>query len=87
MVIVPLKGESEGGIYKSTRDVDHVVPMAYRDRVVVIRPRHRLPFGFTERRWDKLAQLMTLGDLRTREVLSRRIASGDGADPRRRRFA
>jgi predicted acylesterase/phospholipase RssA len=69
VVLVPMKGESEGGIYKSTRDVDHVIPMAYRDRVVVIRPRHRLPVSFTERRWEKLAQLMHVGDLRTREVL------------------
>jgi len=69
VVLVPMKGESEGGIYKSTRDVDHVIPPMYRDRVVVIRPRHRLPFSFTERRWEKLAQLMLIGDLRTREVL------------------
>ena len=69
VVLVPLKGESEGGIYKNTRDVDHVIPERYRDRVVVIRPRHRLPYSFTERRWGKLTELMTLGDLRTREVL------------------
>jgi predicted acylesterase/phospholipase RssA len=69
VVLVPLKGESEGGIYKSTRDVDHVIPAQYRDRVVVIRPRHRVPYSFTERRWEKLSELMTLGDLRTREVL------------------
>jgi predicted acylesterase/phospholipase RssA len=69
VVLVPVKGESEGGIYKNTRDVDHVIPPAYRDRVVVIRPRHRLPFSFTERRWEKLEQLMHVGDLRAREVL------------------
>jgi predicted acylesterase/phospholipase RssA len=69
VVLVPVKGESEGGIYKNTRDVDHVIPLAYRDRVVVIRPRHRLPFSFTERRWEKLEQLMHVGDLRAREVL------------------
>jgi predicted acylesterase/phospholipase RssA len=69
VVLVPLKGESEGGIYKGTHDVDHVIPAAYRDRVVVIRPRHRVPVSFTERRWEKLAGLVTLGDLRTREVL------------------
>jgi len=69
VVLMPLKGESEGGIYKNTRDVDHVVPAADRDRVVVIRPRHRLPVSFTERRWDALAHLMYVGDLRTREVL------------------
>ena len=69
VVLVPLKGESEGGIYKSTRDADHVIPAEYRDRVVVIRPRHRVPYSFTERRWDRLRDLITLGDLRTREVL------------------
>lgn len=69
VVLVPMKGESEGGIYKSTKDVDHVIPPQYRDRVVVIRPRHRLPFSFTEKRWEKLAHLMYVGDLRTREVL------------------
>ena len=69
VVLVTLKGESEGGIYKSTRDLDHVIPAALRDRVIVIRPRHRVPYGFLERRWPKLAELITLGDLRTREVL------------------
>lgn len=69
VVLVPMKGESEGGIYKSTRDTDHVIPPEYRDRVIVIRPRHRLPYSFTEKRWDKLRELITLGDLRTREVL------------------
>lgn len=69
VVLVSLKGESEGGIYKSTRDVDHVIPAEYRDRVVVIRPRHRVPHGFTDRRWEKLRELVALGDLRTREVL------------------
>jgi predicted acylesterase/phospholipase RssA len=69
VVLVPMKGESEGGIYKSTRDTDHVIPQQYRDRVVVIRPRHRLPYSFTEKRWDKIQELITLGDLRAREVL------------------
>lgn len=69
VVLVAMKGESEGGIYKNTRDTDHVIPDEYRDRVVVIRPRHRLPYSFTERRWHKLRELVHLGDLRTREVL------------------
>jgi predicted acylesterase/phospholipase RssA len=69
VVLVAMKGESEGGIYKNTSDVDHGIPEELRDRVVVIRPRHRLPYSFTERRWNKLAELMTLGDLRAREVL------------------
>jgi len=69
VVLVTVKGESEGGIYKSMQDADHVIPAQYRDRVVVIRPRHRLPYGFVERRWAKLAELIALGDLRAREVL------------------
>lgn len=69
VVLVGAKGESEGGIYKSTADIDHVIPAEYRDRVVVIRPRHRVPVSFTERRWEKLSALMDLGDLRAREVL------------------
>lgn len=69
VVLITMKGESEGGIYKNVRDVDHVIPASFRDRVVVIRPRHRLPYAFTERRWSKLSELITLGDLRAREVL------------------
>ena len=69
VVLMTMKGESEGGIYKNTRDVDHVVPPRFREQVVVIRPRHRLPYAFRERRWPKICELMTLGDLRTREVL------------------
>lgn len=69
VVLMPLKGESEGGIYKNIGDVDHVIPAQYSDRVVVIRPRHRLPVSFTERRWTKIEELIHLGDLRAREVL------------------
>ena len=69
IVIMTMKGESEGGIYKSTLDFDHKIPTDVRDRIVIIRPRHRLPYAFMERRWQKLAELITLGDLRTREVL------------------
>jgi len=69
VVLICLKGESEGGIYKSTADTDHEIPPSLRDRVIVIRPRHRLPYAFVERRWSRLTELMTLGDLRTREIL------------------
>lgn len=69
VVLVTVKGESEGGIFKSARETDHEIPSHLRDDVVVIRPRHRLPVGFTERRWSTLSQLVTLGDLRAREVL------------------
>jgi len=66
IVLMASKGESEGGLFRSTRDIDHVV----RDeRVVVIRPRHRLPLGFVERRWSRLAPIADIGALRAREVL------------------
>jgi NTE family protein len=69
VVLVSMKGESEGGIYKSTTDVNHEIPPMWRDRVIVIRPRHRLPYGFVERDWSRIQELITLGDLRTREIL------------------
>jgi predicted acylesterase/phospholipase RssA len=69
VVLVTVKGESEGGIYKSTAEVDHEIPAAFRDRVIVIRPRHRLPYAFVERRWPRILELMALGDFRAREVL------------------
>jgi predicted acylesterase/phospholipase RssA len=69
VVLVNMKGESEGGINKSASDIDHVIPAALRDRVIVIRPRHRLPYRFIEREWPRINALMTLGDLRTREIL------------------
>ena len=69
VVLICMKGESEGGIYKNTSDTDHEIPHALRDRVLVIRPRHRLPYAFVERRWSRLSELITLGDLRTRELL------------------
>lgn len=69
VVLITVKGESEGGVYKSAREPDHVIPKVYRDRMVIIRPRHRLPYSFTERRWQKLSELILIGDLRTREIL------------------
>lgn len=66
VVLMVSKGESEGGIFRNGADVDHVV----RDeRVVVIRPRHRMPIAFVERRWDRLARIADLGALRAREIL------------------
>jgi len=69
VVIVSQKGESEGGLFKRIGDVDHEIPEALRDRVVVIRPRHRMPVAFTEKRWPRLAPIADLGYLRSREVL------------------
>lgn len=69
VVIMACKGESEGGLFRSADDFEHVIPESYRDRVVVIRPRHRMPLGFVERRWEKLKPIADLGALRAREVL------------------
>jgi len=66
VVVMAQKGESEGGLFKARGDYDHVVS---DPRVIVIRPHHRLPFAFNERRWDVLAPLIRVGYLRTREVL------------------
>jgi predicted acylesterase/phospholipase RssA len=69
VVLLTMKGESEGGLFKSPRDTEHVLPAAVAERTVVIRPRHRLPIRFAERRWDPIRTLIDLGRLRAREVL------------------
>ncbi len=69
VVLITMKGESEGGLYRHPEDYEHEIAAEYRDRVIVIRPRHRLPLGFLERRWERLAPIANLGALRTREVL------------------
>lgn len=69
VVLMASKGESEGGLYRNADDYNHVIPEEYRDRVVVIRPRHRLPLSFIERRWEKISHVANLGRLRAREVL------------------
>lgn len=69
VVLLSNKGESEGGIYRNPRETEHVIPEPYRSRTVVIRPRHRLPVSFTERRWEVLSPIIELGRLRAREVL------------------
>jgi predicted acylesterase/phospholipase RssA len=69
VVAVTMKGESEGGLYRSPAEVDHVLPPDVAARTVVIRPRHRLPVAYVERRWPVLAGLADLGRLRAREVL------------------
>lgn len=69
VVIFASKGESEGGLYRNNDDFNHVIPSPYRERTVVIRPRHRMPLGFVERRWEKLGPIAELGALRAREVL------------------
>jgi predicted acylesterase/phospholipase RssA len=69
VVLVTMKGESEGLPYRNPREVEHAIPSEYRGRLVVIRPRHRLPTPFLERRWPVLVQAIELGRLRAREVL------------------
>jgi predicted acylesterase/phospholipase RssA len=69
VVLIAAKGESEGGLYRGPHDFDHQIPAELLSRVVVIRPRHRLPLRFLERHWSRLAPIADLGALRAREVL------------------
>jgi NTE family protein len=70
VVLVTMKGESESpGVYRSPHDPEHVIPPPWRERIVLIRPRHRLPVEFHDRRWPVLTAVMDLGRLRAREVL------------------
>lgn len=69
VVLVTMKGESEGGLYRNPREPEHFIPPEYRERTVLIRPRHRLPVAFIERRWEILRGAIELGRLRAREVL------------------
>lgn len=68
VVLVTMKGESEGLPYRNPREVAHTVP-PHQERLIVIRPRHRLPISFLERRWPAILQTIELGRLRAREVL------------------
>ena len=69
VVLITMKGESEGLPYRNPNEVDYEIPEPHRDRVVVIRPRHRLPMSWLERRWPNLRATIELGRLRAREVL------------------
>ncbi|HKI02069.1 MAG TPA: patatin-like phospholipase family protein [Thermoanaerobaculia bacterium] len=69
VVLVTMKGESEGRLYRNPRETEHVIPSPFRERTVVIQPRHRLPQGWTEHRWPVLCQTIEMGRLRGREVL------------------
>jgi len=69
VVLMASKGESEGPLYRSAVDDELAPPPAIPENVVVIRPRHRLPLGFVERRWEKLQPFADVGALRAREVL------------------
>ena len=69
VVVIAAKGESEGGLYRGPEDFDHQISAELLPRVVVIRPRHRLPLLFVERRWRRIEPIADLGALRAREVL------------------
>jgi predicted acylesterase/phospholipase RssA len=69
VVLMASKGESEGGLYRHPDDFEHEIAPEYRDRVVVFRPRHRMPLNFVERRWSKVSPIADLGALRAREIL------------------
>lgn len=69
VVLVTNKGESEGGLFRNPAEPLHQIPSPWRERTVVIRPRHRLPVDFTEKRWSVLSGIVEIGRLRAREVL------------------
>jgi predicted acylesterase/phospholipase RssA len=69
VVLLTNKGESEGGMYRSPRDPEHQLAADLADRMVVLRPRHRLPIAFVERDWRVVVHVMEIGRLRAREVL------------------
>lgn len=69
VVLVTMKGKSEGNPYRNPDDFEHVIPPHFRERMVVIRPRHRLTASWTERRWPILLQTIELGRLRAREEI------------------
>lgn len=69
VLLVTVRGESEGLPFKSAEDPEHEIPRELAGRLITIRPRHRLPATFTERRWPVLEQTIEIGRLRAREVL------------------
>jgi len=69
VVLITMKGENEGALYRNPQETEHVIPSPLRERTVVIRPRYRLPTSWTERRWPVLRQTIEIGRLRSREVL------------------
>ena len=79
VVLITQKGECEGGLFRNVDDADHVIPEAYRDKVVVIRPRHRTDLRFSERSWKYLGPVADLGAQRAREVLLGQTCTDDGA--------
>jgi predicted acylesterase/phospholipase RssA len=70
VVLITMKAESEGRIHRNPRDPEHVIPSPYDRRVLVIRPRHRLPLGLIENNWPRMVEIIEMGRRRTLEVLS-----------------
>ncbi len=69
VLIISINGESAGGLFRNPGEVDHEIPPEYANRVITIRPRHRLPVFFVEWRWWMIEATIRLGYLRAREVL------------------
>ena len=76
MVVMTMKAESEGRIYRSHRDPEHVIPRALESRVVVVRPRHRLGLSLIESRWPRIEETIELGRRRAAELLLPLAAAG-----------
>ncbi|HVR07941.1 MAG TPA: patatin-like phospholipase family protein [Thermoanaerobaculia bacterium] len=70
VVLITMKAESEGMIYRNPRDPEHVIPSPYDRRVVIIRPRRRLSLGLIANDWPRILDLIELGRQRAREVLA-----------------
>jgi predicted acylesterase/phospholipase RssA len=81
VVLATMKAESEGRIHLNPRDPEHVIPSPYDRRVVVIRPRHRLPLGLIENNWPRMVEIIELGRRRALEVLSAEDPANAGRFP------
>ena len=70
VVMMNNKGEAEGGLQRRLGAPEHAVPPEYRDRLIVIRPRQRLPIRFLERRWPYIARVADMGRARVSELVT-----------------
>jgi len=69
VVVVAPGAEEDGGIFRNLDDWDHHVPESLEDRVVLLRPRRRLPCSFTESDWEALELTINIGYARGRELI------------------
>jgi predicted acylesterase/phospholipase RssA len=76
VIVISQKGECEGGLFRNIDEPDHLIPEPFRERTVVIRPRHPLDVSFTERRWSVLSLVADQGAARAREILLGQTPSG-----------